>query len=233
MNNIYNAKRAWLIAFSVFACFWLLAWLTGVIDVLLRQAIASPQQLADPVWWLTALLITGFVLFAYGKLWSGKTLCFQRQRQPLSQILFGLIWGVSFSLYFLTLWHFAQWLLTLVFIDSSIWAVWCLAYLFISLWQALFMDMFWDLYVSPEHDTAASKQQKVMLTHIPNLTMSLIFLAVYQNYWLFIGWQTTALVICSVAMRMPSPWSEVQTLAARAKPSILFGLPRAAGYQSE
>jgi hypothetical protein len=99
----------------------------------------------------------------------------------------------------------------------------------ISLWQALWMDMYWDVWVSPEHDSPESIRKKVPRTHIPNMTLCLTYFAVYQNYWIFIGLQTLALMAASYGMRMPAPWCRETTPAARQVPGLL-GLPRAGGY---
>ena len=116
------------------------------------------------------------------------------------------------------------------------WTPWqqgILAYVFISLWQWLLMDMYWDIYISPEHDNPKSIKLKVLLTHVPNVTLSLIFFIIHQNYAIFIALQTLALLGASIHMRMPAPWSKEKTPAAHREPSMFWGLPRCGGYISE
>ena len=101
------------------------------------------------------------------------------------------------------------------------------------IWQWMFQDYGWDVYVSPEHDCPWSIAVKVPATHIPNVTFCLIFFAIYGNYWIFVALQTWALIGASIAMRMPSPWCRDETLPARQVPG-LFGQSRAraAGYDA-
>ena len=94
------------------------------------------------------------------------------------------------------------------------------------------MDLFWDVWVSPEHDTPESIKEKVPRTHIPNMTLCLTHFAFFGNYWIFIAWQTIALLSASYGMRMPPPWSRLSTPAARQEKG-LFGLSRAGGYIGE
>jgi len=92
--------------------------------------------------------------------------------------------------------------------------------------------MYWDIYISPEHDTLFSIGLKVAVTHVPNVTITLIFFALYENYVLFIALQTLALTGACIMMRMPAPWSKEKHLIARKIPSVFFGLPRCGGYVS-
>ena len=49
--------------------------------------------------------------------------------------------------------------------------MWLLAYTSIAIWQWLWQDYYWDVYVSPEHDSPLSIKVKVLATHIPNITV--------------------------------------------------------------
>lgn len=223
--EVYSAPAAWLRA-GMYWCFCLLVGsLSGALDATLASPLVYPQQLDDSLWWLSTALVTGFILWAYWGYWYGNTLRFDRGLAPLPQLFFGLAWGFTTGLLFLSFWHLALSLGP----GWPVWATWLVAYTMISVWQALWMDMYWDVYVSPEHDSPASIKAKVPRTHIPNMTLCLTWFAVYHNYWLFIGLQTIALLAASYGMRMPAPWSREPTPPARRVPG-LFGLPRAGGY---
>ena len=227
----YIAAAAWLRA-SIYWCFCLLvAYCSGALEAALSTPIATLEQLHNPFWiaWTTTLTI--FIIWAYCIYWAGSTLRFERKLNIGPQLFFGLVWGVTSGLYFLSFWHLS------VYISDclggwSTWQIWLLAYSLISVWQMFWMDMYWDLWVSPEHDTPESIKQKVPRTHIPNMTLCLTYFALYENYLIFIGLQTIALVAASIGQRMPAPWDKTPTPAARQEPG-LFGIPHAAGYISK
>ena len=221
----WSAPAAWLRA-GIYFCFCLaVADCSGALGHTLASPLVYPGQWADPWWWLSTAVVTAFIFAAYWGYWYRNTLRFGRKLDVLPQLLFGLCWGVTTGLYFLSFWQLAL----AVGPDWPLWAVWLLAYALISLWQALWMDMYWDVYVSPEHDSPASIRAKVPRTHIPNMTLCLTYFAIYQNYWIFIALQTVALLAASFGMRMPAPWSREPTPPARRVPGLL-GLPRAGGY---
>ena len=222
---VWSAPAAWLRA-GIYFCFcWLAAVFSGAWQATLESPLVYPGQLQDPLWGLSTALVTLFILVAYWGYWYRNTLRFGRKLDVLPQGIFGLLWGFTTGLYFLSFWHLAlalgpHW---------PTWAHWLLAYTLISVWQALWMDMYWDVYVSPEHDSPESIRQKVPRTHIPNMTLCLTYFAIYQNYWIFIALQTIALLAASYGMRMPAPWNKEVTPPARQVPGLL-GRPRAGGY---
>jgi hypothetical protein len=226
--DLWSAPAAWSRA-GIYFCFCLLAaQASGALQATLDSPLVYPGQAADPWWWLSTAVVLIFIIAAYWGYWYHNTLRFGRKLEILPQGVFGLCWGFTTGLYFLSFWHLAL----AVGEDWPLWGVWLLAYILISVWQALWMDMYWDVWVSPEHDSPESIRRKVPRTHIPNMTLCLTYFAVYQNYWIFIGLQTIALLAASYGMRMPAPWSREPTPPARQVPGIL-GLPRAGGYVAE
>jgi hypothetical protein len=221
----WTAQAAWLRAFIYFSCCLLVADLAGAIDLLIYSPLTHPGQLSSSLWWLSTAAITLFILVAYWGYWHHHTLRFDRKLAPISQLAFGLCWGVSSGLLMLAIWQVSSQLTG----EISAVLTWVLAFALISTWQALFMDMYWNIYISPEHDTPESFQRKLVRTHVPNMVLSLTYLAVYQNYLLFVGLQTLALVAAAYGVRMPPPWSKAEGPAARQVPG-LFGLPRGGGH---
>jgi len=225
----FNPITAWLRAGMFFCLFFLISWGTGTMRLILYSFVATPEQLNNPSWKLWVIGLTIFILFAYWGIWARYTLRFDRKLDLIPQTVFGLLWGLSFGQMLLSVWR------TAVMLTPS-WAPWgqgILAYVFISLWQWLLMDMYWDIYISPEHDNPKSIKLKVPLTHIPNVTLSLIFFIIHQNYAIFVALQTLALLGASIHMRMPAPWSKDKTPSARRESSMFGGLPRCGGYISE
>jgi hypothetical protein len=226
--DIYCAPAAWLRA-GIYFCFCLLLAIhSGALEATLTSPVIWPGQLQDVWWWLGTAVVTVFIVVAYWGYWYRHTIRFDRKLHVLPQLVMGFCWGVTSGLLFLSFWHFAL----AVVGQGSPWLVWLLAYVMISVWQALWMDMYWDVYISPEHDSPQSIRKKVPRTHIPNMTLCLAWFAIYQNYALFISLQTIALLAASFGMRFPPPWGGEATLPARRVPGLL-GLPRAGGYISK
>jgi hypothetical protein len=225
----YIPAAAWLRASILFCLFYLVAWITGTLEAVLASPIASPEQAADSRWWTWVVGLTAFILFAYWGIWARYTIRFDRRLELLPQVIYGLIWGTAFGGMLLSIWRISE----LVAYQWQPWGQWLLGFSLIGIWQWLLMDMYWDVYISPEHDSPKSIRIKTLCTHIPNVTLCLLFLAIYGNYAIFIALQTLALVGCSIFMRMPAPWSREQTPPARRARSIFFGLPRCGGYLSD
>ena len=224
----WSPPAAWLRA-GIYFCFCILvAMFTGAWEATLASPLVYPGQLEDPRWLFSTAAVVVFIFAAYWGYWYRNTLRFGRELYFLPQGLFGLCWGFTTGLYFLSFWHIA------LAIGGSwpTWVVWLVAYILISGWQVLWMDLYWDVYVSPEHDSPESIAKKVPRTHIPNMTLCLTYFAFFDNYWIFIGLQTVALLAASYGMRMPPPWSKLETPPARREPGLL-GLPRAGGYIEE
>lgn len=226
--DVFSPMAAWLRAYLYFACCLLFAWLTGATEALLNSSLLGRGSFNSLWWWVTTLGLLLFVLIAYWGIWAKWTLRFGRKLDLLPQLIFGLSWGVCYPLCFLGFWHLAENLGA----GWPGWGVFLLAYAMISIWQYLWQDLYWDVYIAPEHDTPWTIKFKVPFTHIPNVTLSLIYFAVYDAYWVFIALQALALTGCSFAMRMPAPWSREPTPPARRHPFI-FGLVHGGGYISD
>lgn len=225
----FNPSAAWLRAGILFCIFNLVSWETGTMETILWSPIAGKEQLANYHWWVWVIGLTTFILIAYWGIWTRYTIRFDRKINLLPQILFGLFWGMAFGQMLLSIWR----IVVMIGQTWDLWQQWLLAFSMIGIWQWLLMDMYWDIYISPEHDSPVSITIKTLFTHIPNVALCLVFLVLYNNYLIFIALQTLALVGCSINMRMPAPWSKESTPAARKVPSIFWKLPRCGGYISD
>jgi hypothetical protein len=225
----FNPMAAWLRAGVAFCSFYLVSWATGTMQAIVTSPVATPEQLASAGWiaWVVGLIV--LILVAYWGIWARFTIRFDRKLDLAPQIVYGLLWGTAMGQMILSIWRIAE----LIGREWATWQVFLLAYAFISVWQWLLMDIFWDIYISPEHDSPQSIMLKVPLSHIPNVTLSLIFFAIHRNYAIFVALQTVALVGASINMRMPAPWSKEKTPSARRAPSIFWGIPRCSGYISD
>jgi hypothetical protein len=223
--DVFVPKAAWLRA-GIYFCFcYLVAIVTSVFDELLSNPVATGGQVAGTEWWLWVGGLVLLVTVAYWGIWARYTLRFERRLDVIPQTFFGLLWGAASGMLFLSFYHVAR----AVGGSWATWQVWLLAYMLIAIWQWLWQDYYWDVYISPEHDSPWSIRLKVFATHIPNITACLIFFALYESYVIFVALQSWALLGASLAMRMPAPWSRELTPPATRSPG-LFGWQRASGY---
>lgn len=221
----FSPLASWVRAYLYFVACFLFAWVTGALDALLDSA-PLPVRL-DAIWWTSTLGLMALIVVAYWGLWARWTLRFDRKLDVLPQIIFGLSWGLSYGLCFLGFWHLAM----TIGDGWPVWGIFLLAYVLISVWQMVWQDLYWDLYIAPEHDTPWTTKYKVPFAHIPNVTFSLWYFAAYDAYWFFVFSQVLALTGCSIAMRMPAPWSRESTPLASRHP-LAFGLVHGGGYVS-
>lgn len=182
-------------------------------------------QLHDPWWWFWTVLAVSVIIVGYWLIWARWTLHFNRRRRLGVQLLFGVLWGSGSGQLFVVVHDMflrTRW--------STVW-VWLGAWCAIGAWQGVFQDVGWDVWVAPEHDTPWSIKRKVPASHIPNITITLTYLALYENRLIFVGLQTLALTAASIFMRFPA-WFETALVLAPATEPAYLGLTRATGFSS-
>ena len=196
------------------------------MDTMITQPIATSNQLSDP-WWIVLVCICFLYIFiAYWILWAKMTLTFDRKFYVGVGLVFGTIWGLSTGQVLLSFYHL--WNIT----EFPRWSVYLGSYTCMGLWQYVVHDYFWDVYVSPEHDTPKSIKFKTLISHIPNVALCLLLLIFYENYWLYVFTQTFALIATTIFQKFPAPWAKGNFRAPMVKPGI-FGLPYGSGYEEE
>ncbi len=221
--NVWKPQIAWVRAFIYFSLCNLVFAVSGTLDTLITQPIVRVDQITNPTWILYLVVCFLYIFFAYWILWSRMTLTFDRQYHLLVEILFGIIWGISTGGLLLSFYHL--WSLTAL----APWMIYLLSYLSLAIIQYFTHDYFWDVYVSPEHDTPRSIIIKTSVCHIPNVALSLGFLILWDNYAIFIFFFIFALTATTIFQKFPVPWAKGKFHAPMVKQGI-FGLYRGAGY---
>jgi hypothetical protein len=226
----YRPSAAWTRAMMYFSVCNMVACSSGTTRVLLEQPLWTSAQIANPIWQWGAAACTIYILLAYWGLWSRMTLTFDRQLYLGACLVFGLLWGLSTGQLLTTFYHLFNGggLVTL-----TGWSKYAAAYACMGGWQYLIQDYWWDIYISPEHDTPQSIIVKTAVCHIPNVAICLAFLNQYDNYALFVLWQTMALVAASIFQKFPAPWAQAKKFDAPMTQPGIFGLPRGLGYIEE
>jgi len=221
--DVWKPEIAWTRALIYFSFCNLIFAASGALEHLISNPLFTLEQASNPLWITYLIIIFVYVIIAYLIIWPSSTLKFDRKYQLGSQILFGLMWGFSTGGLFLSFYH----LWSLVILVN--WVKYILALLSISIWQFFIHAYFWDIYVSPEHDTPKSILVKTIACHIPNALLSLGFLTIWNNYGIYLIIFIIALVSTTIAQRFPAPWTKGNFHAPMVKPGI-FGLPYGSGY---
>ena len=192
-----DGTRRWLRAAAYFSACLLVSALTGVLDTLLTGPVLGESDRAG---FGAALAVCVAVeLVAYGWIWPIGTYTLDRPRDLPTGIGFGLVWGACEAQLLLAFW---------AVLERTGWQVGYVAvgaFVLMSAFQGCWHALYWDRHVAPEHNDPAWNLRKVLLCHVPNLAVTLAFVAVYRAPLLFVALQTLSLVLSSCAMRFPRP----------------------------
>ena len=153
-----------------FAGCWTVAWVMGVLSTIARTSPVTGDQLESPSWWAFLGLCVLVVIVAYGVIWPIGT---ETHGRPQA-FGFGLIWGVSEGQLFVAIWSVIDRFVGPVSVVGAI------AFLAISAFTGLWHDRYWDRLVSPVHNIVEWNGRKVLFCHVPNLIVTLTFLAVMR-----------------------------------------------------
>ncbi len=200
MSIDYSQCRAWMRAVVYFAACFSIAHFSGALGLVLRQPLASAENLRDVRWLLFTFLCAAVEIWGYVYLWPRGTLTHGRQLYWSVVLTFGLLWGLSEGLLFLSVFVLAS-----KFIASKI-VVWLAVFTVLSLFLGLWHQFYWDIYIAPEHNIPEWNIKKVLYAHIPNIVITLTYLSLYGNAGIFVLCQTFALAASTYFMRFPPFW---------------------------
>lgn len=220
----YAARPAWLRAGIYFCICYLLSYASGGMELILTSPVATAEQLSNPAWIAWTIGAFAFIAVAYGYVWVRYTVVFDRARTPWVSALFGFLWGSSSGQLFLAVWLVAD------RTELPTVGVWVVTYLVCAAWQPNWHSSYWDHYIAPEHDTRFTQKVKALGCHIPNLAICLTFLALYENYALFVALEVLACIPPAIGMRFPAPWAVSGPLDFARRNDAR--VPRCIGYES-
>ncbi len=202
-RRIYNAKLAWLRAWIYFGACWILSWATGVLPVLLNSPLVNPEHVGELSWQAYMVISWAIVLFGYLYIWPKGTVTYNRKLYPMPTLLIGVVWGISEAQLFLSFWAIGE-----LFIDK-VWLIALFTYVLASLSNGPMHLFYWDRYVSPDHNIYEWNMKKVGLAHNPNLLISLFYLVIWGDLWIYMLWPAFALLACAFAQKFPAPWDNL------------------------
>lgn len=224
--DVWKPYIAWTRALIYFSFCNAFIAASGTLEQIFNNPLFTLEQTSDPLWIGYIITCFVYVIIAYFIVWPRATLNFDRKYQLGSQLFFGVLWGFSTGgllLSFYHLWHST---------GLENWAIFILTFLSISVWQYFIQAYFWDIYISPEHDTPKSILVKTFACHLPNVLLSLGFLTIWNNYSVFLIIFIIALISSTISQRFPAPWTKGDFRAPMVKKGI-FGLPYGAGYEEK
>ena len=196
----YNPKHAWARAMVYFFACLLISHFSGALGQVLGDPLATAEQLRDPLW-ITLLFASYCVIFiGYFVIWPRGTRTYGRRRNLAVVATFGLLWGICEGLLFLSIFILCQRVTPSNVIATAI--TFAILAAFLGLWHSLY----WDIHVAPEHNIPEWNKRKVLFAHVPNLLVTLTFLAIYNNAAIFVIVQASALVASTYFMRFPAFW---------------------------
>ncbi|MEM7334075.1 MAG: hypothetical protein AAF490_18465 [Chloroflexota bacterium] len=200
----YRPAVAWNIAGIVILGYFLISWLTGVLKTILSQPLIREGQLADPQWVAFTSGCFLVVVVGYWVIWPKGTLTHGRKLSLTAIFTFGILWGLGEG-------QFLMSILAIVerFNLSLLWTGF-IAYFLIAAFKGAWQSLFWDIYVSPEHNIEEWNGPKVLFVHTPNMIFSLTYVLLYENVAIFVLLQIIALVGSTYFMHFPPFWSQPQ-----------------------
>lgn len=202
-TRVYNARLAWIRAFLYFSVCWFLSSVTGVLNNLLNSPLVNFENVSTLSWQMYVGLTWCVVLFGYLYIWPTGTVTYQRKLYPLPTLLIGVIWGLSEAQLFLVFWWTAESLL------SNVWLIALMTYVMAAIFNPLLHVFWWDRYVSPDHNIYEWNLKKVSMSHNPTLVLSIIYLALWEDLWVFLFWPAFGLLACAFAQKFPAPWDSL------------------------
>lgn len=191
----YDVGLAWRRAIVYAVACLLIGGATGVLGDIVTEPPVSAAQCAEPWWWLWTTACLAVVVVGYWVVWPMGTLTHGRPLVP-SATLFGLMWGIAEGVLFASVWAVADDL-------AGRWVAVALTFVVLSAYLGLWHQLYWDIKVSPDHNIAEWNARKVVLVHVPNLLVTLPYLAVTGSVGLFVLFQTIGLVGSARAMHFP------------------------------
>jgi len=224
--NAWKPGASWTRALIYFSFCNIFIAASGTLEQIFSRPFFTSEQLSEFSWILYIIFCFIFVFIAYVIIWPRNTLIFDRKLYLGSEIVFGVIWGFSTGGLLLSFYHL--WSLT----NIPPWGIYILSFFSIAIWQYFIQAYFWDIYISPEHDTPKSILIKTFACHVPNVLISLVFLTIWGNYAIFLLIFIMALVSSTISQRFPAPWAKGTFHAPMVKTGI-FGLPYGSGYEEK
>ena len=224
--DVWKPGASWNRAMIYFSFCNIFTAASGTLEQIFTRPIFPSNQILEASWLIYTLFYFAFVVLAYVVIWPRSTLTFDRKYFLGSEILFGVIWGISTGGILLSFYHL--WSLT----GFPPWVIYLFSFLCIAAWQYFIQAYFWDIYVSPEHDTPKSILIKTFACHMPNVLIGLGFLTIWGNYGIFIITFIIALISSTIAQKFPAPWAKGKFHAPMVKPGI-FGLSYGSRYEEK
>lgn len=198
-KNRYRPRRSWSFAIGYSATCWLVAALAGTLQLLGDQPLGPGDEASTVSFWAATGAVAILILIGYWVIWPIGTTTQSRKPHRVSSAIFGVIYGTSEGVLYVTAWH-----LTVSAWGSSLTTLLFL-FLVIAGYNATWRNLVWDVWVMPVHNLVEWNTRKILWVHAPALLAGLSHLMIFEAPAVFIGFQTIALLGSAVHTRFPPP----------------------------
>lgn len=103
--TIWKPSVAWTRALIYFTFCNIISAITGTLEHMLNQPIATTEQLINPKWITFCVSCFVFIFIVYWILWVKMTLTFDRKYYITTGFIFGVMWGASMVQLLLSFYH--------------------------------------------------------------------------------------------------------------------------------
>lgn len=206
-----------------------LAWASGLLEILL---FTKPYYEATHGFAICVGVVATYLVVAYCMWWSAKTHHFDRSLRILPALSLSFIWTLVNPLNLLNIVHTVARVSGWLEPGTGRWApvlYYLVAYLAAGLYIPPFQSYFWAPMM-PAHDSSKFFGKKVFFCHIPNFTISLLFLTLYPKaVHLYLGLEFFVLFTSCLSLRAPACWDRgrvhIPTTTIRTKKGYVKAAP--------
>ncbi len=194
--NRHDPQRAWILGLAYFAACWLVAVMAGVSPFLREPLGGNPGHPVFVVLGVAGLLAAAV---GYWLIWPRGTYTAGRPLHVVAATGFGVLHGASEGMLYVAIWlTLSGWITDpIVLVVVTVGAI--------GVFNGVWRTFVWDVWVTPPHNIVSWNARKVLLVHLPVLTLAVAHLTAFESVAVFLSIQVVALVGAAVHMRLPSP----------------------------
>jgi len=176
----------------------IIGYVSGVLHALFHDGIRE-EDIKDPLWIALTFFIIIFEFIAYWVLWPFGTVTYGRKLVLPTTLIMGVLWGFFDTMLYLSFWSLFE------LAPIPRWGI--VIIMAVIPFQAIWHNLLWNNYISPEHNILEWNKWKVLLCHIPNTVLTLCYFALFGYVRFYVLFYILSLCGSTLFMKFPPPWS--------------------------